>query len=140
MAHAASQRETCHARVAHHAWIPRPHGSQDQAFLLLVALCVNVQQRALEVLVPAGTMSPKADSSASRSDKRQPASTLASLFSTSTRTTQERPLPSLSLSLLLASSYLHVWRVCRYSDYITTEPLVPNVGDVRVQRIGDHVR
>jgi hypothetical protein len=30
--------------------------------------------------------------------------------------------------------------VRRYSDYITTEPFVPNVGDVRVQRIGDHVR
>lgn len=27
-----------------------------------------------------------------------------------------------------------------YSDYITTEPFVPNVGDVRIQRVGDQVR
>ncbi len=27
-----------------------------------------------------------------------------------------------------------------FRDYVTTEPLLPNVGDVRIQKIGDHVR
>jgi len=27
-----------------------------------------------------------------------------------------------------------------YNDYVTTEPFVPNVGDIRIQKIGNHIR
>jgi hypothetical protein len=48
--------------------------------------------------------------------------------------------------LVMTLCLCRVCRVCvlctqrRYSDYITTEPFVPNVGDVRIQRVGDQVR
>ncbi len=27
-----------------------------------------------------------------------------------------------------------------YNDYVTTEPFVKSVGDIRIQQIGDHIR
>lgn len=50
----------------------------------------------------------------------------------------------MTLCLRVPSVVFCACRACmtsrRYSDYITTEPFVPNVGDVRIQRVGDQVR